>query len=97
MFFGAAADKDLVDPAAVHVEHLETISVRLGAVALLRRLAQLLHQEAGDRLEIAVGIYAFDADLQVNFVDRRAAVDEIAAVLTCPNMGAVRYRRSSTE
>ncbi len=45
--FHGPADEDLVDASAVHVDHLEAIAVGLGSVALLRSLAQLLHQEAG--------------------------------------------------
>src|SRR3546814_12394375 len=70
----------LVDPAAVHVDHLEAQPAVVEALAGVGNVAEPLQDEAGEGVEAAVALQPRQAEAVFELVDRQRACDQPGAV-----------------
>src|SRR3546814_10306467 len=70
-----ALHQHLVDPAAVHVDHLEAQPAVVEALAGVGNVAEPLQDEAGEGVEAAVALQPRQAEAVFELVDRQRACD----------------------
>src|SRR3546814_18959193 len=70
----------LVDPAAVHVDHLEAQPAVVEALAGVGNVAEPLQDEAGEGVEAAVALQPRQAEAVIELVDRQRSCDQPGAV-----------------